>query len=57
MLGMVHPQSTLSDEHMKKEQIPLAGAVHDFTCPITGKIICFSQSEQFELDLCVRIGS
>ena len=24
-------------EYMKQEQIPLAGAVHDFTCPITGK--------------------
>ena len=23
--------------YMKQEQIPLAGAVHDFTCPKTGK--------------------
>ncbi len=27
--------------YMKKERIPLAGAVHDFTCPITGKNYMF----------------
>ena len=34
-------------DYLKQEQIPLAGAAHDFTCPVTGKIIWLFQSEQF----------
>ena len=29
-------------EYLKDNAIALAGAVHDFTCPQTGKTICFS---------------
>jgi len=34
--------------YLAENNIPLVGAVHDFTCPQTGKTSCSSPSENFE---------